>query len=117
MPIAISEVKDSGTQAAMNRLQQDVRKYTPAIEFEYVDVTFNSSANVDTVISTRLRPANPEDVIYTVVGLDFLSNPATVPVIYKDTSTTRKPWGVGFIVLRSNVGSLVAHLKLEIKRT
>lgn len=114
MPLTTIETKE--TAEPLQRLQQDVKRFTPSTDFDYVDVTFGN-ANIDTIISTRLRPTNPESIVYTIVGLDFLSNPTTVPVIYKDTSSTRHPWGAGFIVLRSNVSGLIAHLKLEMKRT
>lgn len=112
--MAVTTTEDP--KSALVRLQSDVRKFTPGVDFEYVDVKFPSSTNVDVVVQTRLRSDNPDNIIYTVVGLDFFTAPTTTPCIYKDVSATRHVWQNGFIVLRSNVASFTAHLRLELKR-
>lgn len=118
MPLTTSELKShEGAQAGLDRLQQDFRKAVPSIAFEYVTVTFAGTANLDTIVTTNLRPANPEDILYKVVDWQYFAAPASTPLVYKDTSSTRKPWGQGYIVLRCNVASVIAVLELTIKRT
>lgn len=115
MPLTIQEIKGD-TAKAVQRLQTDVQQGVPSIAFEVVDVTFDAVANVDTIIQTSLRPTNPEDVLFQLVELTFLTAPASMPCIYKDGSTTRKPWNTGYIVLRSNVASVKCKLLLTVQR-
>ena len=82
----------------------------PATSFEYVDVTFGS-ANVDHDILTALRPASPEDIAYLVVRADRATS------LYHDQSGTRRPWGAGYLVLRSSVANAVVRLLLFTPRT
>ena len=91
------------------------RSATPFAQFEYVRVTFNGTANVDTDIRHALSPPTPEDVDYLVLGVEQTSAPATVPVIYKDMSAGRRAWGAGYIVLRANVASLTVNLLLTVR--
>lgn len=91
------------------------RKATPNTDFEHVTVTFPSVADQDMVIATVLRPTDPEAVFYRVVDLQFISAPTT-PCIYRDTSTTRRTWSSGNIILRCNVASVTAVLELFTKR-
>ena len=88
----------------------------PAGQFQYVSVTFNSTANANTEIPHTLAVGDPEEVDYAVVDYRFTSAPATVPVVYRDVSTTRRAWGKNYIVLRSNVAALSATLLLTVRR-
>lgn len=101
----------------LERLNQDFQRSTPQVGFEHVQVLFSSTANQDTVISTTLRPDDPENILYKVVDVQFLSAPAAAPCVYRDSSTTRRAWSTGFIILRCNVASVMCTLELSIKRT
>lgn len=100
----------------IEQVWQWLRKATPQIEFEHVTTTFPATADQDHIIPTVLRPTNPEDILWRVVDLKFVSAPATTPCIYRDDATTRRPWQVGNIILRSNVASVVCTLELFVKR-
>lgn len=100
-----------------NRDVRDLDESLPYGQYEYVDVVFNATANANTEVRHTLKPPTPELVDYTVVGYKFTSAPGTVPVIYRDNSATRRPWGRGYIVLRSNVSSLNATLLLTVRRS
>src|SRR5688572_13022210 len=89
----------------------------PFDQFEYVSVTFNSVANVDTDIQHSLNPPTPYDIDITPVQWRFGAAPAAAPVAYIDISATRKAWGAGYIVLRCNVASAEATLLLTVRRT
>jgi hypothetical protein len=104
MPIGVEE------------LWQRVRQGLPSVAFEHMVVTFPATANQDIPIPTKLRPNNPEDILYRVVDYQFISTPAGTPCIYRDTSTTRHPWQVGNIFLRCTVASVVCTLELFVKR-
>lgn len=91
------------------------RRATPFAQYEYVSVTFNTTANADTDIRHSLKPPTAEDIDWQVMGLEFSTAPATVPVIYRDASATRRPWGSNFLVLRSNVSGLTATLLLTVR--
>lgn len=85
-------------------------------QYQYVNVTFNATANADTDIPySLLKPPSYEEIDWIVVGISFPSAPAVVPVIYRDSGANRRPWGAGFIVLRSNVGGLTATLLLTVR--
>lgn len=92
-----------------------VRRALPYAQYEYVSVTFNATANADTDIRHNLQPPTAEDIDWQVVGLEFSSAPATIPIVYRDASATRRPWGDNFLVLRSNVSSLTATLLLTVR--
>jgi hypothetical protein len=102
---------------AAAKLAASLRSQLPVAQFEYVDVTFNATANANTDIRHSLSPTNPDEVDYVVVGWRFASAPATTPVIYRDTSATRRAAGTGYIVLRCNVASATATLLLTVRPT
>jgi hypothetical protein len=104
------------SSTTLESLWQAHRKATPGIEFQHVEVTFPSTANQDVLIPTLLRPVDPEGILYRIVDMKMLSAPAAAPCIYRDTSTTRRAWGTGFIVLRCNVANVVVTLELFVKR-
>jgi hypothetical protein len=86
------------------------RSQSPIAKWEYVDVTFNASANGNTDVRHTLAPADVESVRYLPVKWEFTSAPAAAPIIYRDTSATRRPWGTDYLVLRCNVASAKCRL-------
>lgn len=88
------------------------RAYT---QYEYVDVVFNSTANADTDIRHSLKVTNPEAIDFEVVRLNLPEAPNTTPIIYRDSRAGRRPWGQGYIVLRSNIASLWVTLRLTVR--
>lgn len=82
---------------------------SPAVQFEYVDVTF-SSANTDYDIRTTLRPSDPDGILYFLVKADRAT------LIYNDQSASRKVWASGYIILRSSVANANCTLLLTIRR-
>lgn len=93
----------------------DVRSSQAWVHYQYVDVTFNGTANADTDIRHDLLPNTPELIDYEIVALRLPSAPATAPVIYTDSGPNRRKWGAGYIVLRANVASLSATLRLTLR--
>lgn len=89
----------------------------PFDQFQYLDVTFNSVANGNTDIAHNLNPPTVDDIDVQVVRWKFAAAPAAAPVIYYDTSATRKAWGNGYLVVKCNVASAVATLLLTVRRT
>lgn len=86
----------------------------PFAQWEEVDVVFNSTANADTVVVHRLEPPDPEHVNYLPIRKGQAAD------VYHDTSGMRKPWGLGYIILRSPVANAKVTLLLtvsHIKRT
>lgn len=103
--------------AASNRDLRDLENSLPYGGYEYIEMVFNATADVDTEVPyATLSPERPDDVDFQVVGVSFSSAPAAAPVVYKDTSATRRPWQRGYIVLRANVASLRATLLLTTRR-
>lgn len=100
---------------ALRHIEKELLARTTVAQFEYKDVNFNASANNDTIIPHSLTPATPEDVDYEVVRWNFASAPATAPVAYVDTSGSRRPWGQGYIVLRSNVANATATIRMSVR--
>ena len=84
---------------------------SPYVDFEYVTVTFGTSANADTDIKHTLTPTSPESIDYQVVHKDRAVD------VYNDRSGTRKAWGTGYIILRATVASAVVTLLLTVRRT
>ena len=93
----------------LTRLEHDIEDAAPAVRFEEIEVTFGS-ANTDKDLTHSLRPTNPENIRYQVVNADRATS------IYHDQSATRKPWGHGYIILRSSVASAKVTLLLTIPR-
>jgi hypothetical protein len=82
----------------------------PFSTYQYVDVTFPSSANTDLVITHTLSVTDPESVRYIPVDL------SSAGVVYRDKSATRRAWGNGYIILRASSSSLQARLLLCVER-
>jgi hypothetical protein len=81
----------------------------PFASWQIVDVTFNSTANVDTVVQHTLQPHTSEHVNYIPIRKGQAAD------VYHDTSGTRKPWGNGYIILRSPVASAKVTLLLFVE--
>lgn len=94
---------------------KDLRVQVPYGQYQYVDVTFNSTAHKDTVVTHDMVVPDPEAVRWTVVQWGFSGPPADPPYVYRDTSTSKKPWGPRHIILRSNIASAQARLLLFIE--
>lgn len=91
-------------------LWQALWRGSPAAAFEFVDVTF-TTANIDHDVLHGLTPPNPEDVEYIVLRADRATS------IYHDQTGTRRPWGHGYIILRSSTANAVVKVLLMVKRT
>lgn len=99
------------------RVEANLRRGIPYASYQYIDVTFNSTEDVDTDIKHNLNPTDPYDVDYEVVRWKFSAAPTAAPVVYEDTSASRRAWGLNYIVLRCNEASVEATLRLSIRRT
>ena len=97
-------------------LERNLLQSSPYAQYEYVEVTFNSTADADTDIRHTLLPPTPEDLDYQVVRLNLTTAPTTTPIIYRDSSASRRAWGAGYLVLRATVASLSATLLLTVRR-
>jgi len=109
-------INTSALLQELKALAQTISKSVPTAQYEYVDVTFNATANGDTEIRhsmTGIR--DPEQVRAIPVEWRFPSLPLDAVFIYKDTSATRKLWGAGYIILRCNVASAQARLMLFVE--
>lgn len=98
------------------KTQASLGSRLPFTQYQYLDVTFNSTANANTEIQHRLNPTTPEDIDFQVVRVNFASAPAAAPVVYRDSSATRRPWGQGYIVLKANISSLSVTLLLTVRQ-
>jgi hypothetical protein len=97
------------------RTEASLRRGIPYGSFEYVDVVFNAVADTDTDIRHSLSPGNPEDIDWEVVQWRFTSFPGGGAIVYKDIGATRRPWGDGYVILRCNIDSAQATLRLSIR--
>lgn len=109
LSVKTSGVKDDIVQTALNVITTFINKISPFSAFQYVTVTFNGTANVDTDIKHTLNVRNPEAVDYHVVRIDRAAK------IYNDQSATRKAWQKGLIYLRSDTASAVATILLVVR--
>ena len=119
--MGIFDSNDEGATAPSSGLDW-LRTWTAQIkraraftQYQYVDVTFNAVADANTDIAHALKPPDAESVDWEIVGLKLAAAPGTIPVIYSDSSASRRPWGAGYIILRSNVASLQATLRLTVR--
>lgn len=83
----------------------------PWAQWEVVDVTFSPTANGDTTVTHTLSPPTPEHVNY------FPIRKAQAADVYHDATGTRKPWGDGFIVLRSPVANAKVTFLLTVSHS
>ncbi len=110
---ASSSVADAALAQA--KVDVSVRALVPYTQYEYVRVTFNSTANANTDVKHSLEVNDPEAIDFQVVGWEFAAAPGTVPVVYRDISATRRPWGTNYVVLRCNVASAIANVLLTVR--
>ena len=103
-------------QISLTKLDPALERGLPFAQYQYVDVTFNATANVDTDIRHTLTTADPYAVRYLPINWQFGAAPAAAPGAYIDTSGSRKAWGAGYIVLRCNVAAAKARLLLFLER-
>lgn len=82
---------------------------SPAILYQYVDVTFGS-ANTDLDIRHSIATAQPDNINYQLVRADRATS------LYHDQSATRKPWAEGYVILRSSAANAVCRILLTVKR-
>lgn len=80
----------------------------PWAQWEEVDVVFNATANTDTIVPHTLLPVDPEHVNYWPIRKGQAAD------VYHDVAFTRKPWGAGYIVLRSTVANAKVTLLLTV---
>jgi hypothetical protein len=111
-----SRIEALDARRTKDHLETDIRGASPFSTTELVEVTFNDTANADTVIRHTLNSTQPDRVLWQVVGVALMAAPATVPVIYRDSSTNHRKWESDYIILRSNVAGLKATLVLGVPR-
>lgn len=111
--------ESSNTDLSVDSLKGEttLRRALPYEQFEYVDVTFNAVEDADTDVLHTLKPPTPEDIDVQAVSWRFNGPPPECPCVYIDISSTRKVWGDGYIVVRSNVASAQCTLLLTVRRT
>lgn len=80
----------------------------PIGQYEIVNASF-AAADTDTVIATRLKPENPNDIRW----IDITQGTGKV---YRASDPDRKNWSSGIIILR-NTAAQDTRLLLFIERT
>lgn len=83
----------------------------PWAVWEEVTITFNSTANADTVVPHTLAAVDPEAVNYIPVRKSKATD------VYHDVTASRKKWQRDYIVLRSSVGGVTIKLLLYISNS
>ncbi len=101
---------DFATNRPDPRLREDFEHASPFTQFEYVPITF-LAADTDLDIRHHLTPPTPEQVDYQLVRTDRATT------LYHDTSGTRRPWGKGFMTLRSSTANAVTTILVTVRRT
>jgi GH25 family lysozyme M1 (1,4-beta-N-acetylmuramidase) len=105
--------KGGGSLAALRQeLQGALNRGLPFGQYEFVDVTFNSTAHGDTEVKHSLILSDPEAVRVIPVEWKFASTPVDPPYIWRNSASTRRPWGTGYIILRCNLSSAQGRLLL-----
>lgn len=82
---------------------------SPAILFEYIDVTFGA-ADTDLDIRHSVPTTRPDEILYQLVKADRAT------IIYNDQTASRKPWGKGYVILRSSEANANCTILLTSKR-
>jgi len=95
-------------------LEDDVYRAVPWRQCELVTVTLPATAHVNIDITHKLRPPSPTDVKWVVAGWAFESVPSEPPYVYRDISTTAKPWTSSTITLRSNMTAGVVYIQVSV---
>lgn len=101
---------------AFDHIEEMVNRGAPFSRWEYVPVTFPSTANIDVIVRHSLNPTDPESVVFQVLNPAHLTAPAAATYVYKDSSATRKPWQGGYIVVRSTGTSYSCILLVALPR-
>jgi hypothetical protein len=94
----------------LRQVREELLLQTPAKAFEYLSVTFPSTADTDWAIATALAPEDPEGLIYQLVRADRAC------YVYHDQSSTRVPWKSGQMILRCSAANASVLLRVEIPR-
>lgn len=94
----------------LNRLERKLQDQFPHVAYQYVDVLFSAS-DTDTDVATTLTPIDSEAIDYYQVRAD---RPCQV---YSDHSSTRRPWGKGYVILRCSEAAQVRVLLIERKNS
>jgi hypothetical protein len=101
--------------AAIRELSGAINRGVPFGQYEFVDVTFNSTANGDTEVKHSLILGDPEAVRIIPVSWNFSSTPADPPYVWRNIASTRRPWGEGYVILKCNIASAQARLLLVVE--
>lgn len=108
-----SPIRDNPRLASeIKMLNIAMGKQVPMAEYEFKSLVFPASARADFEIKHSLRAKDPEKVRWIVVGWGFASTPTETPFLYKDLSSSRRPWTPGVIRLRCNIPSASCRLLL-----
>lgn len=89
----------------LGHLDDSIRDSIPYVGHQYVTVRF-TTADTDLDISHSLKGKDPEAVAYHVVRADRPCN------VYQDLSSSRRPWGTGFIILRCSTANATVRILL-----
>jgi hypothetical protein len=89
-----------------NKLDVDLNKRDPFVNWQMVDVQFPDTPNTDFLIPHNLRVANPYDIHYKVVKA------FTPGDIYESDDVDAKKWTPDYIVLRSDMGGWTGRIQL-----
>lgn len=92
---------DLDTRRAFDHTEESVNRASPFAKWQYVSVTFPSTANIDVLIPHKLNPNDPESVLWIPLNFEEPSAPAAAAYIYRDAATNRRAWQRDYIVLRS----------------
>lgn len=106
------EKQVQGLQTRVSGLEGLLQRQVPFGEYEFVEVTFNSTANGDTEVKHSLRTSDPEAIRVIPVEWQFASTPVDPPYVWRNIASTARPWGEGYIILRCNLASAKARLLL-----
>lgn len=90
-------------------LRNQLERRAPIGQYQLVEEVQFGSPNTDLVVRHSLRPGSNEAIDYQVLKSSGL------PLVYHDTSPTRKPWGRDYILLRSPVANLKIDLLLTVR--
>ena len=111
-PTSAKEAPKGVQRAELDKALLGLSRGMPFGQYEFVDVTFNSTAHGDTEIKHSLVVSNPEAVRVIPVEWSFASTPVDPPYVWKNSASTRRAWGAGYIILRCNLASAQARLLL-----
>ncbi len=87
-----------------------IAQSVPFAQYQVVDVEFPSTADSDLIVRHGLDVKNPYDVQFTVLKQ---YQPGSV---YEDDTIDKRPWQLGYVVLRSDTASWRGRLLLSVLR-